>query len=139
MAKLEIILHDRVVNLIENFKTEIATNIARTEEDFDSITMENDTRDELDNLFEIYIGQNVFTTNTHELAEIIMQHESLKTWMGRIQQRVMEYQSMLTYRGSVNDTSDLKMDILDVEEMTFDATLEQLLEKLSIITEQNEL
>jgi hypothetical protein len=139
MAKLEIILHDRVVNLIENFKTEIATNIARTEEDFDSITMENDTRDELDNLFETYIGQNVFTTNTHELAEIIMQHESLKTWMGRIQQRVMEYQSMLTYRGSVNDTSDLKMDILDVEEMTFDATLEQLLEKLSIITEQNEL
>jgi hypothetical protein len=59
--------------------------------------------------------------------------------MGRIQQRVMEYQSMLTYRGNVNDTTDLKMDISDVEEMTFDATLEQVLEKLSIITEQNEL
>jgi hypothetical protein len=139
MAKLELIVHDRVIKLIENFKTEIAVNIARTEEDFDSITMENDTRDELDNLFETYLGQNVFTTNTHELAEMIMQHESLKTWMGRIQQRVMEYQSMLTYRGNVNDTTDLKMDISDVEEMTFDATLEQVLEKLSIITEQNEL
>ena len=70
---------------------------------------------------------------------MIMQHESLKTWMGRIHQRVMEYQSTLTYRGNVNDTTDLKMDISDVEEMTFDATLEQVLEKLSIITEQNEL
>jgi hypothetical protein len=139
MVKLEIILHDRVMNLIENFKTEIATNIARTEEDFDSVTMENDTRDELDNLFKTYLGENVFTTNTHELAEMIMQHESLKTWMGRIEEKVIQYQGMLTYKGNVNDTSNLKMDISDIEEITFDATLEQLLEKLSIITEQNEL
>jgi hypothetical protein len=70
---------------------------------------------------------------------MILEHSSFHTWKARIEERLNEYQSSIEYKGNVNDTTNLKMDISDIEEITYDATLEQLLEKLSIITEQNEL
>jgi hypothetical protein len=139
MAKLEIIYADRIAKLIEDFKTEVFINISKTEDDVDRYTMEGDIRDELDNLYKTYLGENVFTTNTEELAEMILEHNSFKTWKDRIEERLFEYQSTLKYTGNVNDMANLKMDISDIEEITYEATLEQVLEKLSIITEQNEL
>jgi hypothetical protein len=138
MAKLEMIYADRINRLIEDFKNEIFFNISKTEQ-LDVMAMENEIRDELDNLYSLYLGENVFTTNTNDLADMILEHSSFNTWKARIEERLDEYQSSIEYKGNVNDTTNLKMDISDIEEITYDATLEQLLEKLSIITEQNEL
>jgi hypothetical protein len=138
MAKLEMIYADRVNRLVEDFKNEIFLNISKTEQ-LDVMAMENEIRDELDNLYSLYLGENVFTTNTNDLADMILEHSSFHTWKARIEERLNEYQSSIEYKGNVNDTTNLKMDISDIEEITYDATLEKMIEKLSIITEQNEL
>jgi hypothetical protein len=137
VAKLKILVRERIEVMIDDFKDEVSTNIADMELYFDSESMDKDTEAELNNLFKTYLSESVMYTDTERLAEQIMQHQSFNTWMARISQRVLEYQNRLTYKGEVNDTTGLSMNISDIEEITYNSALEQLLEKLSIITQQN--
>lgn len=137
VAKLKILVRERIEDMIDDFKDEVSTNIANMDLYFDSESMDKDTEAEFNNLFKTYLSESVMHTDTERLAEQIMQHQSFNTWMARISQRVLEYQNRLTYKGEVNDTTGLSMNVSDIEEITYHSKLEQLLEKLSIITQQN--
>ena len=138
LPKLETIFSDRLELAIEDFKDEIRTNLLKSNEMIDSMEIESDLADELNNLFETYLGFSHYSTNTKEILESIKRDTTYMTWMGRIEKGLKEFTSMLKYSGSdVNYQEQSKISVKEAEELTTNSTFEQMLEKLFYINQEN--
>jgi hypothetical protein len=138
MPKLKSIFSNRLELAIEEFKDEIRTNLLKDNTMIDSMEIENDMADELNNLFETYLGFSHYSTNTKEIAESIKSDISYMTWISRIENGLEEFESRIAYKGSdVNHQEKLKISIKEAEELTTNSTFEQMLEKLFYINQEN--
>lgn len=138
LPKLETIFSDRMELAIEDFKDEIRTNLLKNNEIIDSMEIESDLADELNNLFETYLGFSHYSTNTKDILESIKRDTTYMTWMGRVEKGLKEFTSMLKYSGSdVNYQEQSKISVKEAEELTTNSTFEQMLEKLFYINQEN--
>jgi hypothetical protein len=138
LPKLETIFTDRLEFAIEGFKDEIRANLLKNNPMIDSMEIESDMQDELNNLFETYLGYSHYSTNTKEIAESIKRDTSYITWMARVEKGLKEFKNRLKHSGSdVNYQEQSKISVKEAEELTTNSTFEQMLEKLFYINQEN--
>ena len=94
---------------------------------------------ELSNLLETYIDTQTVDFDTRSIANLIQEHGSYSTWIERIRTRMEGYRNKITFSNqninNVGNSNDI--DVEEAEDDTYNATLEQMLEHLKMITEEN--
>jgi hypothetical protein len=140
MPKLEYIFKKRLENAIEQLKDEVRINVInRSSDKVDKYYIEEMVENELSNLLETYIDTQTVDFDTRSIANLIQEHGSYSTWIERIRTRMEEYRNKITFSNqninNVGNSNDI--DVEEAEDDTYNATLEQMLEHLKMITEEN--
>lgn len=140
MPKLEYIFKKRLENAIEQLKDEVRINVInRSSDKVDKYYIEEMVENELSNLLETYIDTQTVDFDTRTIANLIQEHGSYSTWIERIRTRMEEYRNKIRFSNqNINNVGNSNyIDVEEAEDDTYNATLEQMLEHLKMITEEN--
>jgi len=140
MPKLEYIFKKRLENAIEQLKDEVRINVInRSSDKVDKYYIEEMVENELSNLLETYIDAQTVDFDARSIANLIQEHGSYSTWIERIRTRMEDYRNKIKFSNqninNVGNSNDI--DVEEAEDNTYNATLEQMLEHLKMITEEN--
>jgi hypothetical protein len=136
MAKLDAIFTKRLELAIESFKSSI---VSLDDNGFiESDDTNEDIVNEINNMFETYLGITFISADTEAIVDIIKRDTSYLTWVTRIETRLNSFKSRLNYNVEdviMSDTN--KMSIKEIEYLTLNSTLEDIFEQLYQVNEQN--
>jgi hypothetical protein len=136
MAKLDAIFTKRLELAIESFKSSI---VSLDDNGFiESDDTNEDIVNEINNMFETYLGITFISADTEAIVDIIKRDTSYLTWVGRIESRLNSYKNRLNYNVEDVIMSEAnKMSIKEIEYLTLNSTLEDIFEQLYQVNEQN--
>ena len=135
MPKIEYIANKRLVKAIDEFKEEIRTNITQAE-NADMYNIDMVIGSEVENMMNVYLQNNLNTSDTNTIAETIIYHDTYRTWIHKIEDRVGEFNNM-NFVQPVFSTKNTTMSPSEIQELTNNYTFELMLEKLSMINDIN--
>jgi len=134
-TKLESIFRDRLENAIETLKKEITINVLESDSE---ANIEQDIYDNITNSLQTYLEIKANGISSSDLAYQIKNHSAYITWSNKIKERVDAYKNNLTYSTSdVNINKKSIVTVNEAEDLTYNATFEQMLEQLFNINQEN--
>jgi hypothetical protein len=132
VIKVKTIIQDRIERLIDSYKKQIRENFINDNPMADEETADNEVNATIKRLFETYLSKKIYSFSTEDILYAITQDETYVSWFSGIEQRIIAYNSVPTRRNeNIVSKTQGSIPVEEAEDITYNATLETLLEQLS--------
>jgi hypothetical protein len=136
--KLKVIFEKRLTDAIDNYKSEIKSNIMLRGDNTDPYEVETEVNYEIKNLMGEYLSIDPATYDTESLVEMVTKDSAYMVWLNRIENRLLESTEKFNPNvGNINKGENSIISVKYAEECTYDLSFMKMLEQLGNIIEAN--